>query len=275
MPWDTTKPAGTDPLSLGDDLIRSDKQHLTSRIGGFLVEENLGRVYQVGNDLYIASNAEFDGSAWYRVDPTKGAQRLGLVSGGVICHKVGAGSGQIQWELGEVFVSSSTDPDSMIPRSRLVIQSSGSQDPDISLTTSYQTVSSVVIPSGRLSGGEEVRAFFVVRVRNTTGSLIALNYQILVGSTVLFSANASIAANSTENYVRPMLRCAARGGGTLSCVGYVGPLTPSTSLSGSLLAGFNNVSVNYSSDIQISLQMNGSAGGLVATPLFRHLSAVL
>ncbi len=109
--WDVTKPAGTDPISAGDDQIRADKDTLRKVLGTLTpygVTTTGWRAVQVNDETWLTQNASYDGTNWNRDDTTKGAAALRVgTSGNWDYFTAPAGANPITWTV-ELTIAPST-----------------------------------------------------------------------------------------------------------------------------------------------------------------------
>ena len=88
--WDTTKPAGGDALSIGDDQIRTDKGTLRDVLRTLVpygTPTTGWRVIQIDNDIYIVHNAKYDGAGnWSHDDTAVNATALRITSAAGVVH---------------------------------------------------------------------------------------------------------------------------------------------------------------------------------------------
>lgn len=100
--WDTTAPAGTDGLNIGDDQIRDDKATLLEVLGTLVpngTPTTGWRVTQVNNDIYLTSNASYDGAAWQRDDVAVVAYSLvfDVANDKIVFARAAAAANPITW----------------------------------------------------------------------------------------------------------------------------------------------------------------------------------
>ncbi len=258
MAWDVREPLPGKSPSQTDDIIRSDKQHISNRLGGFVNDSSLGRVYQVGGELIVANNAEYSGGTWQRVNPALPSSAFNVST-----RRPLSGTGDLSWGLGAFFGRTGSNPDSAVSR-WFVAPDVAAPGSSVGLSTTETTVASVVVPGGRLSGGEVVVPIFNVLSSTTTS--VNHTFRIYVNNSMIFNYTTS---SLTTLYTFLEVICFA-GNNTLYVDAvnnlFTGPSGPVTRN-----GGFNTVNVPYSSDITIDFRMLLSSGTGTATSYVESL----
>lgn len=99
--WDVARPAGSEAINIGDNLIRDDKTTLRNvlrTLVPFGTATTGWRQVQIDNDQYLAQNASYDGAAWNRDDVALTAAYIKFLStGGFEIAHTAAAANPITW----------------------------------------------------------------------------------------------------------------------------------------------------------------------------------